>query len=447
MRKKYGIWILILAVIGGGIGLWKFQDQRVKALKLESEILRALSEEQVVMLLQNQQLVEPGKTYSVVQSTESRQAFLKGLHEYLALAAAARLEGLADEPNIKRVLEYKTDALLFGLYQNKLDNDQGSFFELPKERIESYLADPEKAARYEADTNAIKEIQRKVAAGTGNPLAAPSAGDGEAKTKNREAWAKAKIISGMAKNDPEFIDQPAVRLRLKIAEAGVLATNYLNKYWMDQIKPTEKEVTEYLSAHPEYDLKAKRELAQKILERAKAGEDFAALAKEFSEDRTTKNAGGLYENVQPGFLWNEVQQTVNALENGQLAPNLVETKDGWHIVRLVSKTIGKNEAGSEVPVFNVCHILLQKRFEERGVRKPDIPPPFLTPREIAEAAIRTQKRQAFVDRIIAAQKISLPGDFAYEITDELKNSGIKLENKLDEIEKEIKTNPKTKIAK
>lgn len=439
MRKKIGILIVALAVIGGGFGVWKFQAQRVKALKLESEILRGLSEPEVVMLLQNQQLAEPGKTYSVVQTVETRKAFLQGLREYLALAAKARLEGLADEPNIARLLEYKTDALLFALYQNKLDNEKGSFFELSKEQIEAFLSDPANAARYDADSNLIREIQRKVAKDTGNPMSAPSAGDGEAKAKNREAWAKAKIISGMAKADTEFMNQPAVRLRMKVAEAGVLATNYLNKFWSDEIKPTDGEIAEYVAAHPEFDPKLKRELAQKVLERVKAGEDFAALAKEFSEDRMTKSKGGLYESVEPGFLWNEVQQTVLTLENGRIADRLVETKDGWHVVQLVNKTFKKDASGKDVPIVNVRHILLQKKFEDpNGSKVPDVPPPFLTTREIAETAVKTKKRRDFVDRIIAEQKISLPEDFNYEITDDLKNSGIRLENKLDEIENEIK---------
>lgn len=439
MRKKISIFIIALAVIGGGFGIWKFQAQRVKALKLESEILRGLSEQEVVTLLQNQQLAEPSKTYSVVQTAETRKAFLNGLREYLALAAQARLEGLADEPSIARLLEYKNDALLFSLYQNKLDNEKGSFFELPKEQVEAFLSDAGNAAQYDADSNLIREIQRKVAKDTGNPLSAPSAGDGEAKAKNREAWAKAKIISRMAKADAEFMNQPAVRLRMKVAEAGVLATNYLNKFWSGEIKPTDKEIGEYIAAHPEFDPKLKRELAQTVLERVKAGEDFATLAREFSEDRMTKSKGGLYENVEPGFFWDEVQQTVLTLENGRVADRLVETKDGWHVVQLVNKTFKKDAGGKEIPVVNVRHILLQKRFADpNGSKVADVPPPFLTPREIAETAVKSKKRQDFVDRIIAEQKISLPEDFTYEITDELKNSGVRFENKLDEIENEIK---------
>ncbi len=431
MKRKIIFIVAALAVCAGGLGVWRLNEQRVKALKIESEVLRNLSEEQVVMVLQNQQLVEPGKTFSVVQSEETRKVFLKGLREYLALAAAARYEGLTDDPSIRRILAYRRESILFSLYQNKLDNDIGRFFEVPKDQVDSFLADPANNSDFEADMRAIREIQRRAAVSTGNPLSAPSAAEGEAKVRNREAWAKTKIISAMAQGDAAFIDQPAVQLRLKIAEAGVLATNFLNKYWAAKVRPTDGEINDYLALHPEYDVSVKRGIAQKVLDRVKAGEDFDALAKEFSEDRTTKSKGGLYENVEPGFLWNEVQAAALSLENGKTAPELIETKDGFHIVRLVSKIIRKGADGGNVPVISVRHILIQRRFEEPGSPKPEIPPPFLTPREIAESAIRILKRQALVDQIVAAQPISLPEDFPYEITDELRNGGFRIEKRID----------------
>lgn len=431
MKKKLGILLLATLLIAGVAAVWMVQSQRAKNARIEAAILRGLSEEQVVMLLQNQQLVEPTKTLSVVETAESRKAFLKGLREYFALAARARHEGVTEEPNIERVLEFRRDGLLYKLYLNKLDNDRGSYFELPEEQIEAFMSDPANSAKHDADMNAFKSIQRTVALNTGNPLPGASASTGEAAVKARKEWAKSKIISEMAKGDSEFMAQAAIGLRLKVAEAGVLATNYLNKHWAEKIKVNEAEIAGYLTQHPEYDPKVKLDLAQKVLERVKTGENFNTLAKEFSEDRSTKSLGGLYENVQPGFLWPEIERAVATLQNGQLLEKLIETKDGFHIVKLDSKSIKKDEAGNDVLMFNVRHIQVQKRFEEPGVRVPNIPPPFLTPREIAEAALRKQKRQDFIDTIVAAENILLPEDFAYEITDELRNSGIRLENLID----------------
>jgi len=172
------------------------------------------------------------------------------------------------------------------------------------------------------------------------------------------------------------------------------------------------------------------------LERGKAGGDFAALAKEFSEDRTNKSLGGVYEDVLPNFLWPEVEKAALSMRPGEIFPQLIESKDGWHILGLISRDTKKDDGGTSVPVLAVRHILLQKKFADPASTNPDIPPPFMSPREIAEAQLKKSKRQAFVDEIVSVESIRLPEDFAYEISDDLKQSGVRLENRLPQIESE-----------
>ncbi|MEQ1763181.1 MAG: peptidylprolyl isomerase [Pyrinomonadaceae bacterium] len=395
-----------------------------------------MSEEQVVILLKNQELVEPSKTLSVVETPETRKSFLKGLREYLALAARARREGIFERSEVKRVLNFKVDSLLSSLYLNRLDNQKGDYFELPKDQIETYLVDASNLGEFDADMQAIREIQRSVAKSTGNPLPTSIAAEGEGIAKTRESWAKSKILSSMARSDAEFMNDPAVQLRLKVLEAGTLATNYLNAHYAERILPSEVEVAEYLKQHPELEPKRKRELAERVLERVEASEDFAALAKEFSEDRTNKSLGGVYEGVLPNFLWPEVEKIALSMRPGDVFPQLIESKDGWHILGLISRNTKKDDSGTSVPVLAVRHILLQKKFADPSSTNPDIPPPFLSPREIAEAQLTKSKRQAFVDSIVSAESIQLPEDFAYEISDDLRQSGVRLENRLPQIEAE-----------
>mgnify|MGYP001199974863 CR=1 FL=1 len=428
MKKKVILWFAaIIVAVGAAFIVWKVQDTNAKAARLESEILKGLTTEEIVMILENQALVEPSTTSSVVQTPESRKAFLNGLREYMALAARARREGMADDPNIKLSVEFKKNILLQSLYTNKLDNETGAFYEVPNDHIEAFMRDPENENRFNTDMAAFTSIQKSVVENSGNPYAAPQF-QGEAIAKARKHWAKTKILSGMALEDLEFVQQPAVQLRLKVVEAGVLASNYLNKHWSQKVKVTDAEVAAYLGAHPEYDLKKKRETAEIVLRRAKAGEDFAKLANEFSEDRSTRRTSGLYEDAADGVLWPEVQKAALGMEKGQIADALIETKDGFHIVQLVEKKTTKEENGTESVKLSIKHILLQRRFEEPNNSNPNVPPPFMTPIEIAQAEVQKDKRKRFIDEIVRSENITLPDDFEFVLTDQQKAGASQFEN-------------------
>jgi len=76
--------------------------------------------------------------------------------------------------------------------------------------------------------------------------------------------------------------------------------------------------------------------AQKVLDRIKAGEDFAKLAKEFGSDGT-KDSGGSLGWFGRGQMVPEFEQVVFSLDKGQLSPELVKTQFGYHIVRVDDK--------------------------------------------------------------------------------------------------------------
>ncbi|HAV63005.1 MAG TPA: hypothetical protein DCY13_11645 [Verrucomicrobiales bacterium] len=99
--------------------------------------------------------------------------------------------------------------------------------------------------------------------------------------------------------------------------------------------------------------KAKLETARKVLERAKKGEDFAALAKEFSEDPGSKDTGGEY-TFPRGQMVPEFEKTAFAMEPGQVS-ELVTTQFGYHIIKLHEKLPAQvqpfNEAETNIKAF------------------------------------------------------------------------------------------------
>jgi parvulin-like peptidyl-prolyl isomerase len=80
---------------------------------------------------------------------------------------------------------------------------------------------------------------------------------------------------------------------------------------------------------------AKRKVAEEVLKRARAGEDFAKLAKEFSEDPGSRENGGEYK-FSRGQMVPEFENTAFSLAINQVS-DIVTTQFGYHIIKLSEK--------------------------------------------------------------------------------------------------------------
>lgn len=81
------------------------------------------------------------------------------------------------------------------------------------------------------------------------------------------------------------------------------------------------------------ELEEARKKAEGILERIKKGEDFAALAKEFSDDPGSKDKGGQYPGEMVENFVPEFKKSVEGLKPGELDQKLVQTSFGFHIIK------------------------------------------------------------------------------------------------------------------
>lgn len=97
--------------------------------------------------------------------------------------------------------------------------------------------------------------------------------------------------------------------------------------------------------------------ATEILRRARDGEDFAALAAEFSQDPGSKDIGGVLDFAPRGSYVPAFDDAVfsDALADGAVVDHVVETQFGWHIVKKL-ETRGEGDARE----VKAQHILIAK---------------------------------------------------------------------------------------
>jgi len=80
---------------------------------------------------------------------------------------------------------------------------------------------------------------------------------------------------------------------------------------------------------------AKRKQAEDLLKRARAGEDFAKLAQEYSEDPGSKDKGGEY-TFPRGQMVPEFEAAAFSLNTNQIS-DIITTQFGYHIIKLNEK--------------------------------------------------------------------------------------------------------------
>ncbi|HBY18467.1 MAG TPA: hypothetical protein DEH00_04770 [Candidatus Marinimicrobia bacterium] len=120
--------------------------------------------------------------------------------------------------------------------------------------------------------------------------------------------------------DPE-IDIPEEVLREAYKEPVSASVRHILLSTQGQ-NPEEKEET--------------RKKMEGILKRARSGEDFSELAKEYSEDPGSKEQGGLYENFSRGQMVPAFDEAAFSEPVGSIT-DIVETQFGYHIIKILDR--------------------------------------------------------------------------------------------------------------
>ena len=225
----------------------------------------------------------------------------------------------------------------------------------------------------------------------------------EERREARELFAKLKIteaeyLKAAPVLGPKF--RSRVALQTHMQQVQFLARTIVETV-VAQATASDAEIDQYITKHPEFETSKKRELASKLLERAKAGEDLAGLADQYTDDPGNNGAdgskhGGLYSGMAKGIFVPPFENAALSLKAGELYPSLVETDFGYHIVKLEKLTGGPDDVK-----YDVRHILIST-----GIKDPVDPSGRETPlRVFVKTTLETDKETVISQRILAANPV------------------------------------------
>jgi peptidyl-prolyl cis-trans isomerase C len=142
-----------------------------------------------------------------------------------------------------------------------------------------------------------------------------------------------------------LIKDPDLVAALDIARLQVIQQATARKI-SDSQKPTEAELrAEYdtqlanmplVEYHARHIVVSGEDVALKIIDRLKGGQDFAALAKQLSTFKETARNGGDLGWFAPNVVDPEFANAVALLKKGEVSARPVQTRMGWHVIQLLN---------------------------------------------------------------------------------------------------------------
>ncbi|HJS51153.1 MAG TPA: peptidylprolyl isomerase [Pyrinomonadaceae bacterium] len=418
--------ILLLVILGIGAGLVFWKNNTAHG----SASFNTISKEEIELLLTDVAKTNPMALKRLAEDEEMKKQQLESLKQLMALASEAQREGLTNEKNNKAELENIREEVIAVNYDREMNKDKGPMPPLGfigEDRVKQFWGEGEHQpvgwwasvkeklgfGRRQHELEFEKFLETKLAMlAEQNPKMKDRKLTDEERQQARDFYAKLAIYNEeyedkLAKGEIPKELQDKIGLQTKLQQAQFLARIYSAKM-AERLKVSDEEVAKYIADHPELGTAEKRAKAEEVLNRAKAGEDFAKLANEFSEDPGNKDPkgelqGGFYGNNTKGKMVPAFEEAALALEPGQITQNLVETDYGYHIIKLEKKGVSEDPNLKGQETYDVRHILIST-----GVKDPESPFGGEKPVKLfVRQKLENEKEKAALEAIIARNNITV----------------------------------------
>lgn len=415
----------VILAIGAGLVFWKQKYGGGFGSHGSSEVsFNKMTKEEMELLLKD---ANPMMLKRMAEDPEMKKQQLDSIKQLLAIASEARKDPTIYDANTKKAMEIIDAVIWARTYDQEINKDKGPmppFGFISEDQIKAFYGEGD-AANADQKAHAknfeeFLEVQLNFAR-KNKSVPENTEPSEEEKAQMKQEFAKIKIYEEEAKakvKGPHANEEESkkwaefakkVELQSKLQQAQFLSRMYSTEVLAKKAEVTDEDVQKYLAEHPELNTEeTKKAKATEVLERLKKGEDFAALAKEFSEDPGSKEKGGLYEGVTEGGGFDKsFESAALALQPGQFTQELVSTPFGYHIIKLERKGEAKDQSGQVKQSYDVRHILFSTM-----VRDPENPMSRDMPvKEYAKQKLEEEKEKKILDEIVAKNNIVVAEDF------------------------------------
>lgn len=187
-----------------------------------------------------------------------------------------------------------------------------------------------------------------------------------------------------------LVDIDALRAKVVVSPADIERT--YNSNLEQYTTPEQVRASHILLKTEGKDDAAVKAKAEDIAKQAKAGADFAELAKKYSEDTDSAKNGGDLDYFGRGRMVPEFEQAVFAMQPGQIS-DPVKSQFGYHIIKLIDKKAATTRTLAEVK----AQITDQLAYEKAQAQAADL----------AESLGRQISKPADLDKVAKAQGLTV----------------------------------------